>query len=190
MGHKLFRLNKSIYGLRQAAFCWNKTLIEKYFNYEYQITVVGFGEGLNNYQTESCNKHTIIYIGERKEVNQKSLYILHTTDHYDCIKYIKSFYRCNRSENSFCDICKTPYYIGHHACISNCDHCQRQVCLEGEEKMCEFCFVKCKSIDCSRIHTKKFAEKQKYVMFVIQQKITDMSVLIKNIVLIVKKSSI
>lgn len=135
--------------------------LEKYFNYEYQITVVGFGEGLNNYQTESCNKHTIIYIGERKEVNQKSLYILHTTDHYDCIKYIKSFYRCNRAENSFCDICKTPYYIGHHACISNCDHCQRQVCLEGEEKMCEFCFVKCKSIDCNRIHTKRVCRKAK-----------------------------
>ena len=81
--------------------------LEKYFNYEYQITVVGFGEGLNNYQTESCNKHTIIYIGERKEVNQKSLYILHTTDHYDCIKYLKSFYQCNRGENFFGDICKT-----------------------------------------------------------------------------------
>lgn len=139
--------------------------LEKYFNYEYQITVVGFGEGLNNNQIENCQKHTIIYIGERHNMNQKSLYILHTKNHYDCIKSIKSFYRSHRSDKSFCDICKIPYYIGHHACISNCEFCQRQVCLKGEEKKCEFCSANCKSIDCNRIHTKRVCRKAKLCEF-------------------------
>ena len=135
--------------------------LEKYFNYEYQITVIGFGERLNNNQIDNCNRHTNIYIGERKHANQKSLYILHTENHYDCIKTIKSFYRCQSTGKDFCDECKKPYYYGSHNCNIICKICHRQVCLEGEEKVCEFCFVKCKNIDCYRIHTKKVCSKAK-----------------------------
>jgi hypothetical protein len=136
--------------------------LEEYFNYEYQITVIGFGLTLKN--GESFTNHTNIYIGDNQNKYKKSIYILHTSKHYDCIKHIKSFYKCYSSEKGFCDLCKIPYYKGSHNCIGVCHYCQRTVCIiETSEKNynCEFCQEKCKNIDCYRLHLKRVCKKAK-----------------------------
>lgn len=131
--------------------------LEEYFNYEYQITVVGFGvEKSGEYTSVMSGLHNL-YIGERKSKYQKSIYILHTPNHYNTIISILRLY----NTSYFCEMCKIPYKLGSHSCDYNCTDCQRGVCLSGFEQVvsCEFCFSNCKSEECLRQHLDKICRK-------------------------------
>ena len=100
-----------------------------------------------------------MYSGNRKDENQKSIYILHTPDHYDCIKTIKAFF----NTSYFCHYCKSPYDIakGNHYCRENCKSCHRSNynCFTSDESSlniikCEFCKNKCNSEFCYELHCK------------------------------------
>ena len=100
----------------------------------------------------------VIYIGDRKSDEQKSIYILHTPGHYDCIKTIKAFL----VTDYFCDFCKKSFTIGKHYCQKSCSACHRSAaCIKvtasiqlQTELTCEFCKVICSDQHCYDLHLK------------------------------------
>lgn len=137
--------------------------LEEYFNYEYQITVIGFGVDKSGEDKSVMSGLQNLYIGDRKSKDQKSIYILHIPNHYNSIISIFRLY----NTSYFCDKCKIPYKLGSHTCDYNCIECQRGVCLGGFEQnvSCEFCFSLCKSEECLRQHLDKICRKARMCSF-------------------------
>lgn len=107
---------------------------------------------------------TLIHKGNRTNSNQKSLYILHTPDHYDCIKSIKSLF----NTSYFCHFCKCAYKIekGNHFCEESCKSCTRTYnCISKDVLIipansdvrpikCEYCQIICNNELCYELHLK------------------------------------
>lgn len=105
-----------------------------------------------------------MYTGNRVDENQKSIYILHTPDHYDCIKTIKAFF----NTSYFCHFCKRPYDIAkrNHNCKENCESCSRPnynciSIVHDYHIKCEFCKQKCNSQFCYELHCKYVCRRAK-----------------------------
>lgn len=127
---------------------------------DYQITV---------YDKEILRdkKARPVYIGV---YNKNQIYLINCDNHYNVIKYIKSFLNVDY----YCEFCKHGYKnIGDHNCKATCDLCKRQTCLleinNQDDISCLFCNKKCKSETCRVRHeeiiclSKKLCKKCKQV---------------------------